>query len=157
MSSTTAVVTAETLAQQLLPLVQATLANYTGNGPNAKQGVTFATVVLIAMEAVEKYSDTIAKLAGPDKLQAAKMLVPQILDLAVQNGVLDQAHADALTAQFNTGAGIVEQLIEAYVVLSKNPQVIQAEQAVEAAASGCFAKCKARRAPVAATSAFVGH
>lgn len=142
----TTVVTPQTLIQQLLPLVQSALADYTGNGPNAKQGITFATIVLIAMQAVEQYSGTIGKLVGPDKLAAAKQLVPEILNLAVQNGVLEQARADELSAQFSMGANVAEQLIEAFVLLSRHPQVIQVTEAIEEAVSGCWLRCKTKRA-----------
>jgi len=128
----------------LLTFVQEALKNYIQGGPNAKQGITFPTVVLISMQAVEKYSDTIKKLAGPDKLAAAKQLVPQIIDLAALNGAIDQTQAGNLKSQFATGATIVEQLVEAYVILSKNPQVIQAVEAVKNAASGCWASCQER-------------
>ena len=144
--STTRVVTRESLIQQLLPLIQDALGSYTGNGANAKQGITFATVVLIAMQVVERYSETIGKLAGPDKLEAAKQLVPEILAIAVQNGAIEQIKADELLAQFNTGAVVVEQLVDAYVLLSKNPQVIQAVEAAQAAVSGCILRCKTKRA-----------
>lgn len=129
----------------LLSFAQEALKNYTQDGPNAKQGITFATVVLISMQAVEKYSDTIKKLAGPDKLAAAKQLVPQIIDLAVLNGAIELTQANNLKTQFATGATIVEQLVEAYVILSKNPQVIQAVEAVKNAAAGCWADCKKSR------------
>lgn len=129
----------------LLSFAQESLKNYTQGGPNAKQGVTFATVVLISMQAVEKYSDTIKKLAGPDKLAAAKQLVPQIIDLAVLNGAIEASQAADIKSQFATGATIVEQLVEAYVILSKNPQVIQAVEAVKNAAAGCWADCKSRQ------------
>jgi hypothetical protein len=129
----------------LLPFVQDALRQYSKGGPNEKQGITFATVVLISMQAVEKYSETISKLAGPDKLAAAKILVPQIIDLAVENGAIELNKAEELKSQFSTGASIVEQLVEAYVILSKHPQVIQAVEAVTNAAKSCWAKCKEKK------------
>lgn len=123
-----------------MPFIQNALAQQAANS----QGITFATVTLIAMQAVEQYSADIKKLAGSDKLAAAKALVPEILQLAVLNRAITQEQADDLKAKFAVGATIMEQLIEAYIVISKNPEVIQAVEAVKTAAKGCFAKCKGK-------------
>ena len=150
--ATAGTITIDASTVQFLPFVQDALSQYTASDTGAKQGVTFATVILIAMQAVEKYSSDMAKLAGPDKLEVAKKLIPQILDLAVQNKAIDQAKADTLKAQFATGASIVEQIVEAYIIVSNNPQVIQAVEAVKTAAEGCWNNChKPKDAPAPAS------
>lgn len=120
-----------------LPFIQSALSQHS-------QGITFATVTLIAMQAVEQYSAEIKGLAGPDKLAAAKILVPEILQLAVLNRAITQDQADDLKAKFAVGATIMEELIEAYIVISKNPEVVQAVEAAKMAAKGCIAKCKGK-------------
>lgn len=139
MSSPTVV--SETLASQLLPIVKEIISQEgQALGPGS---FTVPTVVLVAMQAVEKYSDTISRLSGPDKLQTAKVLIPQILSVAVEQGMMTQNQCNTLSMQLNGGIVVVEQLIEAYVLLSKNPQIIQAVQVTEEAVRGCCGKIKA--------------
>ena len=47
---------------------------------------------------------------------------------------------------FNEALLSLQTRVDAYVLLSKNPQVIQAVEAAQAAVSGCILRCKTKRA-----------
>lgn len=134
----------DSLMQKLIPLAQNAFSQYLGGDAGAKKGITFPAIVLIAMQTVEQYSTNISKLAGPDKLAVAKELVPKILALAVLNNAITQEQADSFGSTFNTGADIVGDIVEAYILISNNPAVIQLKKKVKEEAAKCWAGCKTR-------------
>ena len=133
------VVTTENLTAQLTELAQKSLQPWLVDNK-----LNFASCIMFSMSLVEQYSRTVAKIGGSDKLAVAKLMIPIVVDQALSIGAIDQPLADQLKSQLAMGADILENVIEAYVLISKNPQFIQAQQAVEQAVSGCVTGCKTR-------------
>lgn len=133
------VVTTENLTAQLADLAQKSLQPWLVDNK-----LNFANCIMFSMSVVEQYSSTVAKIGGSDKLAVAKLMIPIVIDQALSIGAIDQPLADQLKTQLVMGADILENVIEAYVLISKNPQFIQAQQAVEQAVSGCVTGCKTR-------------
>jgi len=90
--------------------------------------------VVEAMKMVERYSSETEHMTGMQKLEAAKLLVPQLLAIA---------HIPA--AEF----GFVSEAIETLILISKNPFLIQAEEAAATclltAKEKCITNLKKRR------------
>ncbi len=138
----TTVLTSETLLQNILPLAEAQLGAYAAQGDANKKLLTFANIVIIAMQTVEQYSAQIGQLSGPDKLNAVKMLVPEILKLAVSSGLLTEEESARLNGQLTSGLDVVEHLVEAFVFISKNPYFIQAEEEIKKEITNCVGQCR---------------
>ncbi len=138
-NTTTAVVTTENLVSQLTDLAQKALQPWLAKN----QQLNFAGVIMFAMNVVEQYSANVAQLAGQDKLAAAKLMIPIIVDQALQAGAIDQPTADSLKTQLGMGADVLESVIEAYILISQNPEVVQAVNAAKAAAGACWRKARA--------------
>lgn len=134
------VITTENLTSELADLAQKSLQPWLAEGNT----LNFASVIMFAMNIVESYSATVAKIGSKDKLAVAKLMIPIVVDQALSAGAIDQPLAEQLKAQLAMGANILENVIEAYILISKNPQFLQAQQAVEEAVSGCVTGCKSR-------------
>lgn len=134
----TAVVTTERLTTELTELAQKALQPWL-----AKNQFNFAGVIMFAMNVIEQYSANVAKLAGQDKLAAAKLMIPIVVDQALQAGAIDQPTADSLKAQLGMGADVLESVIEAYILISQNPEVVQAVNAAKVAVGACWGKARA--------------
>jgi len=133
------VVTTENLTSQLTDLAQKALQPWlTKNG-----ALNFAGVIMFVMNVVEQYSATVAKIRGQDKLAAAKLMIPIVVDQALQAGAIDQPTADNLKAQLGMGADVLESVIEAYILISQNPEIVQAVAAAKKAAGACWGKARA--------------
>jgi hypothetical protein len=104
--------------------------------------LNFASVIMVAMQVVERYTSGTTGLSSQDKLNAALDLIPNLVDYAVEFGKMTGEQGVALKNQLQTGVEIVKQVISAYIVISKNPQFIQTVQAAEVGIKTCFAKCK---------------
>lgn len=135
----TRVVTRDTLLEQMKSLANVVLQPWL-----KENDLNFASAILVSMQIVEKFSEEQGKLAGPDKLNAAISLIPTIVDLAVTYGKITPQDADTLRTRLQTGGEIVKQIIAAYVLISKHPAVIQAQEAVEEAAKKCWGSCKTK-------------
>lgn len=104
--------------------------------------LNFASVIMAAMQVVERYTTTTAGLTSQDKLNAALDLIPNLIDYAVEFKKIDEEQGAALKKQIHAGVELVKQIIATYIAISKNPHVIQAVQAVEEGVKRCFARCK---------------
>lgn len=135
----TRVVTRDTLLEQMKSLANVVLQPWL-----KENDLNFASAILVSMQIVEKFSEEQGKLAGSDKLNAAIALIPAVVDLAVTYGKITPQDADTLRSRLQTGGDIVKQIIAAYVIISKHPAFIQAQEAVEEAAKKCWGSCKTK-------------
>jgi len=103
----------------------------------------FSNVILATMTIVEKYSSENVNMASTDKFQMAQSLISTVIDIAVQMGKIKPEEGDSLKKNFAQSEAVVKELMETYIELSQNPQLIQVEKAVEAEVSGCLG-CKKR-------------
>lgn len=132
------VVTQDLLNEQLKELAKNTF-EILANGAD----INFANVILMAMRVVEEYSAH-KKLNGGDKFKAAQALIPTIVELAVQSGKISEEDGVELRARLEAGSQVIGNVINAYVLLSKNPQFIQLQQEIEEEVTKCIASCKTR-------------
>jgi hypothetical protein len=132
------VVTEETLVEQLSDLVESTF-----DSMASETEVNYANVIIMAMRIVEAYSAQ-NKLQGGDKMKAAKAIIPTIIQVAVEHGKLNEADAANLRNKLETGADIIDTIIQGYILISQNPEFIQMKQKVEEAAAKCWASCKTK-------------
>lgn len=139
--STSQVLTQDDLISQLNQLAQQALAPWIKTNQ-----FDFATAILFSMEVIEQFSSQTAALTGANKLKFAVLMLPNIVDMALAQGIITQATADTLKHDFTTGGILVNSIIESYVLVSKNPAVIQAEKEVVEAAQSCWARCTRARA-----------
>lgn len=109
---------------------------------NNSGSVNFANVIMLAMNIVETYSSTVATVSSGDKLQAAKDMIPVVVDICVEQKVLTEEQGNSLKEKLTTASDIVINIIEAYIAISKNPAFIQAVQEIEEVARKCWASCK---------------
>lgn len=102
----------------------------------------FSNVVLVTMTIVEKYSADHMNIGSQDKFKMANALVSTIIDIAVELGKLKADEGDTLKKNFEQSEEVVKQLMETYIELSHNPQLIQIGKEIEEAVTSCFAGCK---------------
>lgn len=110
-----------------------------------KRKLTPHNVVMIAMAAVESFSARSA-LPGEGKLQAAKDLVPAVLQKAQELGAISAQDAAVMENRFQSGIDDVEDMVNLLIDISKNPHFIQTVENVKACCSELQAKRERKRA-----------
>ena len=103
--------------------------------------LNYASLILVSMEIVEDYTRTTKGLGSADKLQKAIELIPKIIDIAVDHDKLTKEEGEELKNRVETGRNIVEQIIEAYIVISKNPQFLQLQEDIGEFVEETYNKC----------------
>jgi hypothetical protein len=103
-----------------------------------------ANVILVAMAIVEKYSGEISQLGSKDKLDAARSLIPIIIDACVSAGKINENDGETLKMRLVALGELFEDIAAAYISVSKNPGVIQFELAVKEKVSSCFSRCRSK-------------
>lgn len=96
--------------------------------------IGFPELVQLCMATVETYSAEFRQLSGHVKKSMAHEVVPLVCQLLLNEGLINKDHAEMLKEQALESAVIFDNLIEAFVWLSKNPEAIQA---VVDTAKGC--------------------
>jgi hypothetical protein len=95
-------------------------------GPWIKDNqMNFASVILVSMHIIEQFTSNTSGLSSADKMKYALDLLPQIVDFGVENGKLTASEGESLKSNLFMSTEIVKQIINAYVLISKNPAVIQ--------------------------------
>jgi hypothetical protein len=136
----TIVKTEATLDKELSTLSEKIVENwFQDREPNIPNVVMTSTMI------VEKYSGSVSKLESKDKFRAAQTLIPVIVDLLVVSGKISVSDGATLKETLNLSVELIKELIEAYVILSKNPTYLQFEAAVKDNGSKCFAGCYGKK------------
>lgn len=115
-----------------LAKINSTLQTYNGRmlGP--------AGVVLTAMQTVEGISHE-QKLNGTQKANLCDTIVPQVIAQAQALNLLTPTAANDIMNIYNNMRPWIADLREAFIAVSKLPQMIQS---VETEVKGCIALCK---------------
>lgn len=101
-----------------------------------------ADVVKVGTYAVEQFSAAQQKaVPGTTKLELCKQILPVIIQECVENGSVDSLKAMRLQARIDSGLDMIDDLINAFVAVSKNPHFIQFREEI---AEKCCVK-KARK------------
>ncbi|HMP28788.1 MAG TPA: hypothetical protein PKD85_04260 [Saprospiraceae bacterium] len=103
--------------------------------------VNFASVILASMHVIEQFTSNTSGLSSADKMKYALDLLPQIVDFAVQNGKLTVSEGETLKSNLLMSTEIVKQIINAYVLISKNPTVIQMHEKMHEFLEAKFGCC----------------
>lgn len=108
-----------------------------------KKGEPFALpqLVLAGMRATELQTAD-QNVHGVEKKLIFKSVVQKVLEAARSLGVVDNDNYLKLNTYLLVGVDIVENLVETFITLSKNPTFIQLEHEVAEAVSGCCKKSK---------------
>jgi hypothetical protein len=107
-------------------------------GPWLEQNeLNFASVILLSMRIVEEYCVKTASMESGDKLKAALDIIPIIVDIATKSNKMSPEEAAALKFRVNQDIEIVKQTISMYILVSKNPEFIQAVEAIKEEIRGC--------------------
>ena len=103
--------------------------------------ITFASVILIACDAVEQFAAASKDaMGGSAKLSACLGVLPFVCDRAVEHGYCTKAQADKAQAGLEKlGKGVVH-VIECYCAISNNPEFLAIKQEIEAGCGGCLKK-----------------
>lgn len=106
--------------------------------------LTVPGAVLVACDAVECFSrdNPDRALAGVDKKRIASVLVPTVISAAVHNGYLSREEGDHLEDQLNMGAGILGALIDTYVFIANQPQLLQIQAELKRRCVSCLGRKK---------------
>jgi len=120
------VFTVEGLVDEITPLIESVMTPWL-----EKNSVNMASLLMVAMNIVETFSTTIAKMSGSDKLKTAKMLLPKLIDFATEKNKLEKTDAEVLKSRLARGEDMVENIISVYTAIAKDPQIIQAVENVE--------------------------
>jgi len=115
----------------MIALVKQDLERYAKN-----DGLSFPRVVGIAMKSVEAGSVEVPR-SSEMKLKNCLDLIPNVINIALEMNIINALQADSLRKYIGMSTDIIELCIQ----ISKNPAVIQAEQAVKACCIGLKAKC----------------
>jgi hypothetical protein len=85
-----------------------------------------AEVIKVATIAVEQYTAMLPKKTpGASKLELCKQVLPFVIQAAVEEGMIEALPAMRLQARIDSGLDVIEDFINAFVAISKNPQFIQ--------------------------------
>lgn len=93
--------------------------------------LNFATVILVSMSIIEEYTKSTVGLSSSEKLQKAIELLPIIVDYGVKYNKITSEKGDELKNYISISTSVVKQVIEAYIIVSKCPQVIQFKEDVQ--------------------------
>ena len=90
-----------------------------------------AEVIKVGTIAVEQYTSALAKKTpGATKLQLCKDILPVVIQSAVESGAIDALPAMRLQARIDSGLDVIEDFVNVYVAISKNPQFVQFREEV---------------------------
>jgi hypothetical protein len=108
-----------------------------------KKGEPFALpqLVLAGMRATELQTAD-QEVHGVEKKLIFKSVVQKVLEAARQLGVADGDAYLKLNTYLVVGVDLVDNLVETFISLSKNPTFIQLKQDMQQAVSGCCKKSK---------------
>lgn len=85
-----------------------------------------AEVIKVGTIAVEQYTAALAKKTpGATKLQLCKEILPVVIEAAVLNGMIEALPAMRLQARIDSGLDVIEDFVNVFVAISKNPEFIQ--------------------------------
>lgn len=108
-----------------------------------------AEVIKIGIIAVEEYSAAQKeKLPGTSKLELCKQVLPIVIQAAVEGGATDAITAMRLQARIDSGLDAIDDFINAFVAISKNPHFVQFREEV---AAKCCKPPKAKKTKTTAT------
>jgi len=131
----TRVFTIEGLVNEISSNIEADMKPWLdANTPN------LANILMVGMNIVEKFSNTVGQMKGSDKLAIVKLILPKLIDYAVTQNKLSAEMGEALKAKIVEEEKLVENIISSFVIISKNPELINALKEAEALAKSCFAK-----------------
>jgi len=116
----------------MIAFVQKDLERYAKN-----DGLSFPRVIGISMKAVEAISAQVPR-SSEMKLKNCLDLIPNVITIAVEMNIITPLQADGLRKYIGMSVDIIELCID----ISKNPAVIQAEQAIKACCVSLKSKCK---------------
>jgi hypothetical protein len=107
--------------------------------------MTFASGIRTAMHCAEIYGKE-KELTGGQKLDAAKDVLEKVVEMARIQGMLTYDEALELRQRYEQGIDVVEDIIEAYIAISKNPAVLQTVESVKKCIdSGCLKRKRAKK------------
>ena len=100
-------------------------------------------IISAAMIITEKYNQLRVKaksapLTGLEKFQFARELLPEILTVLVKAGHLTQEKHDEINKFIVGNSALISQFVGVAIDISKNPNVIQAQQWVVKQTKSCF-------------------
>lgn len=101
-------------------------------------------VVLMACHAVELYAAHSKEVHGQQKVRLALDSINTVIDQGVAQAALTQEEGDALKADIGKVGTIVNHLIDCYVVVANNPDLLRIQEQL-AACCGKSGALKKRR------------
>lgn len=114
-----------------------------------ERGVDISTVVLFAMHCTEIYNRDIRHLTGSTKLRTALDAVEVIVEEGDLRNFWEPEMTGKLRGYVQMGESLLVPIIEAVVIVSKHPQVVQLVGDLKA---NCAGRCKpSARAPKSAS------